>query len=130
MLDIDILSDTTYRNKAVEIVTALVDRCGRCPLKRSQIHGLHQIADQQPLEVTKFADHQRERADRRHKNASESGKTYLQHEIDFWHLVVNLCDGHGENWSLMAEAENAIPDNLAEGSIPTKQELKTPEDEI
>lgn len=124
MLSADLLSDTTFRDQAVQAVDRFVDDNG-APLRRTQIYGLRQIAMNQPGKVKGFAFHQRQRAERQYENASKNGQLKLQKEIDFWKLVENLCASsaaHG-GWSLEQEAEVQMPTELRLEDNRPKSEL-------
>lgn len=104
-----LLSDTTYPREAVEQLDRLLgDRNAPFPVKSAQIHGLRQIARQQPDKVKAFADHQRKRAAR-------------DNEKDFWQLVGNLCSDSTSSWSVPKEAQAHLPVELRDKKIPRKQ---------
>ena len=89
---LDLLSDTTYRQKAIRYLNQLLCHVERFPVKKSQIYGLRQIARQQPGVLKVFAQHQGERALRKQSKASNlQTLKNLQAEIDFWILVFDLC---------------------------------------
>jgi hypothetical protein len=108
-----VLSDTTFSVQAAAAVDGFMHTNG-CPVKRSQISGLRQIATNQPSRVKDFAEHQRRRAERRMQNASRHAQDKIQKEVDFWKLIANLCDGRPPrcSWSLQQEAEAALPEHL------------------
>ncbi|MEX1027454.1 MAG: hypothetical protein WD049_05535 [Candidatus Paceibacterota bacterium] len=124
---LDQLSDVTYRDRAAEIVDRFVDEC-RCPITRSQINGLRQIAIQQPLRVKAFADHQRQRAEKKHETASQNAKATLESQIAFWKLVADLCETNKLPWSPATEVETQMPGELREENIPTKADCKSNEE--
>ena len=109
---VDLLSDTTYREQAIKQVDALLNSGGNLPVERSQIYGLRQIARQQPRKVKTFAEHQKERAQKRDRGA----------EVDFWELVSNCCDST-QGWSVQEEGKKYLPKELKE--IPPKQKGMT-----
>ena len=123
---VDRLSDTTYREQAVIQLDQLLANNDLFPMERAQIYGLRQIARQQPGKVGEFADHQRERAQRKHGNASDRAKLRLQAEIDFWDLVSALC-GKSTDWSVRKEGKGHLPEELR--NIPEKQKGMTKEDQ-
>lgn len=125
MMLVDRLSDTTYREQAVEQLDQLLDSMGTFPVKVTQIYGLRQIARQQPEKVEDFASHQRERAERKLKNASESAKPKLKDEIAFWELVDKLCGDSASNWSLQKEGYCYLPEKLREENIPARRKGMT-----
>lgn len=108
---VDQLSDTTYREQAAEQVNRLLKGDDLFPVKASQIYGLRQVARQQPRQVQEFANHQGQRAQRKHDNASEKAKPKLQAEIDFWTLVSGLC-GDSPDWSVHEEGKGRLPEAL------------------
>jgi hypothetical protein len=124
MPSIQVLSDTTFSTHATEAVDTLVDANG-CPVKRSQISGLRQIAVNQPRSVKEFAEHQRRRAERRMENASRNAQEKIEKEIEFWKLIANLVDGKRPRclWSLQQEAEGALPQDLKVESTPAGANL-------
>ncbi len=97
MNHLDLLSDTTYRQKAIGYLNQLLCHVERFPVKKSQIYGLRQIARQQPGILKVFAQHQGERALRKQSKASKlQTLKNLQAEIDFWILVFDLCGDEDE----------------------------------
>ncbi len=115
---VDLLSDTTYRQQGKEQLDKLLGDGNRFPVERTQIYGLRQIARQQPGKVKEFANHQRERARLKEKQA----------EVEFWTLVADLCSDSTSDWSVLKEGHSHLPEELREENIPTKQECKTNED--
>ena len=109
---IDFLSDTVYRQQAVKQLRQLLGKNKKFPVEPSQIHGLRQIARQEPGRVKGFADHQRKRAERKRETASVNAQQRLESEIDFWTLVVNLCNGTTSAWSVIQERDSRIPVDL------------------
>ena len=101
MTIVDRLSDTVYRDQAREQLDALLAEIQRFPVKRTQLYGLRQIARQQPLQVKNFAEHQRERAERKNR----------QSEVSFWKLVERLCDSPN-GWSIRVEGTKHAPPKL------------------
>lgn len=123
MTDMDLLSDTVFPGEARRAVDTVVEVCGRIPVEATQIHGLRQIARQQPGKVIPFARHQRERAQKR-RNSEET---------EFWSLVDYLCSGptgrrgwFSEGWSLHEEACKTLPEGLSH--LPNLQDMKSNED--
>ena len=97
--------------------------CGDIPVEVTQIHGLRQIARQQPGKVFRFARHQRDRAKKRGR----------PEQTEFWSLVDYLCSGptgqsgwSSEGWSLHEEACKGLPEELR--NLPSRQDMKTNED--
>jgi len=115
----DLLSDTTYRDRAVRELHPLVQNADKFPVADSQIHGLRQIARQQPTRVSEFARHQKKRAEKLEK----------QTEVDFWDLVMNLCDNSSSDWSIRKEGHAHLPEELREENIPAKCPDMTPEEQ-
>ncbi len=132
MTCVDFLSDTTYRRQAAEQLNRLLDDIGKCPVKRSQIYGLRQIARQQPNSVDKFASHQCERAKRKQEGAAEGAAVGLQAEIDFWTLVISLsgdfshAGDSSHDWSVCKEGLDHLPGDLQ--NIPPRQGNMTHEE--
>ena len=128
MTRLDLLSDTTYRDRAEEKLDQLLCDTEKFPVARSQIHGLRQIARQQPAKVSEFARHQRERAERKREIASEEKKSGFDPEINFWDLVVRLCDVSTSDWSVLKEGHAHLPGALREENIPEKRPGMMPEE--
>ena len=128
MTILDLLSDTTYRDQAVKELHPLVQNATEFPVETSQIHGLREIARQQPASVSGFARHQKERAERKYEIASEMTKLKLEAEIAFWTLVINLCSSPTSDWSVLKEGHAHLPEELCEENIPKKRPGMTPEE--
>ena len=124
---VDLLSDTTYREQAIEQLDRQLDDAEKFPVKRSQIYGLRQIARQQPGKVEAFAKHQKNRACRKYDNASEKAKPGLQAEINFWELAIDLCSDSASDWSVPKEGRDYLPPELQE--IPERQPGMTHEEQ-
>ena len=120
---VDLLSDTTYRQKSVQQLHQLLGNNNQFPVKRTQIYGLRQIARQQPGEVKGFASHQGKRAQSRCDDEKEKSNPRpdilqsLQVEIDFWTLVANLCNGSTSNWSVPKEGHRYLPEGLGDQNL-------------
>ena len=125
MTNLDLLSDTVYREQAVRQLDDLLGTCETFPVRKTQIYGLRQIAHQEPGRVGEFARHQRERAERKRKQASERGNSGLQAEIDFWTLVDKLCDSPSP-WSVLTEGLEHAPAELRDENIPARNKSMTP----
>lgn len=125
---VDLLSDTVYRDQAVRELHPLVQNAVEFPVEASQIHGLREIARQQPAKVSEFARHQKERAERKSEIASETTKQKLESEIDFWTLVINLCGAPTSDWSVLREGRDRLPEELREENIPARQSGMTQEE--
>jgi hypothetical protein len=125
---LDLLSDTVYRDRAIRELHPLEQNADKFPVETSQIHGLRQIARQQPARVSEFARHQKERAERKYEIASETTKLKLEAEIAFWTLVINLCGASTSDWSVLKEGRDRLPEELREENIPEKQSGMTPEE--
>lgn len=99
MSDIDVKADGVLCEKAVELLDAFIQECG-LPVRTAQISGLKQIAFNQPSSLKEFAQHQRQRAERRHHDEEKA----------FWNLIDNLCDGRKPKhaWSLHQEIEGML----------------------
>lgn len=118
------LSDTTYRDKAIELVNVYVAE-NTTPVTRSQIHGLRQIAIQQHGAIKSFADHQRERIEKKLETAGANARPKLESQAAFWKLVADLCDPNKLPWSPASEADARMPSHLRESNIPAKTDCKT-----
>ena len=127
MTCVDLLSDTTYPYQARRHLHQLLGHDNPVPVKATQIYGLRQIARQQPGQVGEFANHQRERAQSKHDNASEGAQPRLQAEIDFWTLVSDLCSDSALAWSVRKESHAHLPVELQ--NIPAKQQGMTHEEQ-
>ena len=127
MTCVDLLSDTTYCEQAVQQLDQLLGDSDQFPVKRTQIYGLRQIAHQEPKAVQGFANHQRERAQRKQENASENTKSRYQPEIDFWTLVTSLCNNSTSNWSVEEEGRTHLPEELQ--NIPARRKGMTHEEQ-
>ena len=127
---VDQLSDTVYRDKAIEIVDGFVAEHGEygTPVDRSQIHGLRQIAIQQPGVIKSFADHQRGRVEKKLETAGQKSRPKLETQAAFWKLIADLCEPRKLPWSPATEAESQIPAELRSENIPAKVKGMTPED--
>lgn len=127
MTRVDLLSDTIYCEQAVKQLDQLLGDSYRFPVERAQIYGLRQIARQQPRKVVEFANHQRERTERKLENASERAKPNLEAERDFWALVSGLCSGDPTlDWSVHKEGHAHLPVELQ--NIPAKWQGMTHEE--
>lgn len=129
MTILDLLSDTVYRDQAVKKLHPLVQNATEFPVETSQIHGLREIARQQPASVSSFARHQKERAERKYEIASEMTKLKLEEEIAFWTLVINLCGSPNSDWSVRKEGHAHLPEELREKNIPEKRPGMTQEEQ-
>jgi hypothetical protein len=108
---VDQLSDTIYREQAIEQLEHLLTENDQFPVKTTQIYGLRQVARQQPGKVEEFANHQRDRAQRKRDNASEKAKAKFQAEINFWTRVSALCSD-STDWSVHEEGKGHLPEEL------------------
>lgn len=115
MMNMDLLSDTVYRNKAMEVLQQ-----SSLPVSITQIKGLRQIAQHQPSKIQDFAQNQKTRADKKGRDD----------ESTFWQLVIDLCSDSTErvDWSLRIAAESDLPMHLHLKNIPSKQDCKTQAD--
>ena len=132
---VDLLSDTTYRQQTVRQLHQLLGNDNQFPVEPSQIHGLRQIARQEPGRIGDFANHQGQRAQSRYDaeyEKSTSRAEVLQKwetEVNFWTLVANFCGDSTNCWSVKTEGYNYLPqelcdDNLREVTGPTQQETQ------
>ena len=127
MTTVDLLSDTVYRDQARDQLDKLLKDVSAFPVQRSQLYGLRQIARQQPLQVTEFAEHQRGRAERKKENAGQNAQLRLESEIKLWTLVKRLCDST-TGWSVRTEAQHYLPDRLRDENIPENRPGMTNEE--
>ena len=115
MTNLDLLSDTVYREQAVRQLDDLLGTCETFPVRKTQIYGLRQIARQEPGKVEEFARRQGKRAEGEQKQA----------EIEFWDLVRRLCDSTSP-WSVLTEGLEHAPAELRDENIPTRNKGMTP----
>lgn len=120
MTNLDLLSDTVYREQAVRQLDDLLGVCGTLTVHKTQIYGLRQIARQEPDKVGEFARHQHGRAERK-----LGGRPGLEAEIQFWSLVGKLCDSRSP-WSVLSEGLQHLPAELRDGNIPMRTKGMTP----
>lgn len=127
---VDQLSDTIYREKAIEIVDRFIAEYGDhgTPVDRSQIYGLRQIAVQQPGVIKSFADHQRERVEKKLETAGQRSRPKLEAQQGLWKLIADLCETNKLPWSPATEAESQMPVELQERNIVAKADCKSNED--
>lgn len=136
MMLVDLLSDTTYREQAVEQLDNLLGSSTKFPVKSAQIYGLRQIARQQPEEIERFAEHQCRRVQRRYEEENERRTPRddvlqeLQAVIDFWTLVQNLCDNSTSGWSVVQEGHPYLPEELREENLPSNSKGATPQETV
>ena len=130
---VDLLSDTVYRQQTVKQLHQLLGNDNQFPVEPSQIHGLRQIARQEPEKIGGFATHQRQRAQSRYDAEDERSNSRAEvlrkwkTEINFWSLVANLCGDSSDRWSVKREGRSYLPqelrnDNLREVQGATQQE--------
>jgi hypothetical protein len=134
MLEIDIAADTELGQRAIEAVQQYIRHNGEAsyqgadewPIARSQISGLRQIALNEPRQVAAFAEHQRQKAEAKHKTTTkEERRSELEAEIAFWDLIKQLCDGKPPKvpWSLTQARDAALPAELQEEKQPPGAKL-------
>lgn len=115
---VDLLSDTTYRQQAIKQLHQLLDNDNQFPVKPTQIHGLRQIARQEPERIGDFATHQGQRAQNRYDAEDEKSKPRAEvlrkweTEINFWTLVANFCGDSSDRWSVKREGRAYLPEEL------------------
>jgi hypothetical protein len=110
VVDLDIAADTVFRDEAVGALERFAGEHG-CPVRRTQIEGLRQVAFNQPGGVRDFADHQRKKAERRQ----------FGDEIAFWDLIVRVCgsvNSPASQWSLHRFADEQMPADCRVGKKP------------
>jgi hypothetical protein len=112
MSELDVLADTDFRERAIAAVEKFIATYG-CPVARSQIAGLRQIAAHEPRLLPDFAGKQKMRADKRYLDSNQKNEHYA-HESRFWELIVNLCNGTQPKhpWSLAQARDQALPGGL------------------
>ena len=127
-LDVD--SDTVFREHAIRAIEELlkdhpIGDNPKIPLKRSQVSGLKQIANNQPEKVLDFAKHQKEklekkRADLGKKFEGSKDEPIINHQVNFWDLVIRLCgeEAKATGWSLHHLAEVRAPVDCRPGDKP------------
>jgi hypothetical protein len=134
MLEVHIAADTELGERAIQAVELYVrqhaDSSYRTPddwpVHRSQIMGLRQIALNEPLQVSSFAEKQRQKAEARLETmTNEKKRQELESEIAFWELIKNLCEGKPPKvpWSLSQAREQALPAELQEEKQPSGAKL-------
>ena len=130
MTSLDVLSDTLYRQQAVVQLDRLLEAGDPFPVEKSQLYGLRQIARQQPLKVSGFAEKQRKRVERKMKNTKNGSSIFqrMEDEVRFWKLVTDLCDSSPSNqdWTLGQTAGSHLPPEL--NQVPDRQKGMTHED--
>ena len=115
---VDLLSDTIYRQQAAKQLHQLLGNDKKFPVEPSQIHGLRQIARQEPERIGDFAIHQGQRAQSRYEaeeNKSNPKTEVLRNwktEINFWTLVANFCGDSPDRWSVKTEGRAYLPEEL------------------
>ena len=130
---VDLLSDTVYRQQAIKQLHQLLGSNNQFPVKSTQIHGLRQIARQEPERIGDFAAHQGLRAQNRYEAEDEKSNPRAEvlrewkTEISFWTLVSNLCGDSPDRWTVKREGRTYLPqdlrnDNLREVQGATQQE--------
>jgi hypothetical protein len=134
MSELDVLSDTEFRARAIEFLDAFADQHApnRCPVKRAQITGLRQIAFNEPAKVKEFAEHQRTRAAARLETINPKKEEQRQRwkaQVDFWQFIERLCDGRPprQSWSLAQEMEKHRPEEYKLAPLPAGAKLSREE---
>ena len=130
MTSLDVLSDTLYSQQAVVQLDRLLEAGDPFPVEKSQLYGLRQIARQQPLKVSSFAEKQRKRVERKMENTKLGSPNFqcMEDEVLFWKLVTDLCDStpSSQGWSLAQTAGSHLPPELDQ--VPDRQPGMTNED--
>lgn len=125
MINVDLLSDTTYREQAVEQLDQLLGNSSKFPVESTQIYGLRQIARQEPERISDFATHQEQRAQNRYDaedKKSNPNADILQKwetEINFWTLVASFCGDSSDHWSVRKEGRVYLPEELRNENLRT-----------
>lgn len=114
MPELDVLSDTELRDRALEAVDHFAREHG-CPVSRAQVAGLRQIAAQEPRQLPPFASKQKQRAEKRYADSGRKNERFA-HESRFWELVTSVCEGTPPRhaWSLKQTRDAALPARLRE----------------
>ena len=120
---VNLLSDTTYRQQTVRQLHQLLGNDNKFPVEPSQIHGLRQIARQEPEKVRDFATHQGQRAQSRcdaEENRSNPRMEALQKwgtEVNFWTLVANFCGDLPNHWSVRKVGRDYLPEEFRDENL-------------
>ena len=120
---VNLLSDTVYRQQAVRQLHQLLDGADEFPVEPTQIHGLRQIARQEPERVGDFANHQGQRAQSRYdaENERSNPRTDVlqkwETEVNFWTLVANFCGDSPGHWSVKKEGHSYLPQELSDDNL-------------
>ena len=123
MTFVDLLSDTTYRQQTVEQLHQLLGNDNKFPVEPSQIHGLRQIARQEPERVGGFATHQGQRAQSRYDAEDERSNPraeVLQEgetEVNCWTRVANFCGESPDRWSVKKEGRSYLPEEFGDENL-------------
>lgn len=125
MTDLAVLTDTVFCERATETLDTFKsahDPDG-CPIERSQITGLRQIAFNEPRALRDFVESQRKRAEKRLQGLSprdEDRRHRWQSEIEFWQLILDVCEGRQPKhaWSLAQELEQRRPEEYKLPALP------------
>ena len=118
MILVDLLSDTTYRQQTVRQLHQLLGNDNKFPVEPSQIHGLRQIARQEPEKVGGFATHQGQRAQNRYDAENERSNSRAEvlkkweTEVNFWTLVANFCGDSPDRWSVRKVGRDYLPEEF------------------
>ena len=115
---VDLLSDTIYRQQVAQQLHQLLGNDKKFPVEPSQIHGLRQIARQEPERIEGFANHQGQRAQSRYDAEDEKSRPRAEvlqkweTEVNFWTLVANFCGDSPDRWSVIQERNSRLPAEL------------------
>ena len=115
---INLDADTRLREEARRLVRDFLETHPSARISPTQLHGLRQVASQQPSRVASFAKHQSDR-----EQAKETDKA-------FWKLVHQIVSSSGQQprWSLRKhaaeQAKAVFVDSEVQGSAdPTKKQI-------
>lgn len=120
MNQVNLLSDTVYRDQAARKLDHKYQAWNGIPVARAQLYGLREIARNQPTEVPRYAKHQE-------KRANAKGARH-RCEADFWQLVQHLYERRTGTWSLVGEGRGHLPIELRDENVPEKRKGMSPEE--
>ena len=120
---VDLLSDTIYRQQAAQQLHQLLGNDKKFPVEPSQIHGLRQIARQEPEKIGDFSNHQGRRAQSRYDAENEKSRPRAEvlqkweTEVNFWTLVANFCGDSPDRWSVKTEGRGHLPEEFEDSNL-------------
>ena len=112
-IGIHVVADEDLHAVLEEVMKLLGESWTTKEVSSSQLHGLRQIAEQQPLAVRDFARHQKERYQRKLERTGQEGQEALQEAIRFWEVVAAVAAVEDQRRSPLAGlAERMMPEEL------------------